>query len=158
MTRDDVIRDTAKHIRSVGRLMVAVSAELSHRAVVHDQSKWSEEEWPAYEASTPKLAGLTYGSPEYKAACAELGPALAHHYCHNSHHPEYWEAPEGESKVSQMNLMDVIEMLCDWKAASERHADGSILRSIQINQGRFKIDDQLGRVMLNTARFFGWIP
>jgi hypothetical protein len=57
--------------------------------VVHDASKWSPEEWPAFEEATPKLAGMTYGSDEYKAALASIKPALKHHYAENSHHPEH---------------------------------------------------------------------
>lgn len=91
MTRDDVIRSTAAHIRRVGALLVDAAARLTQRAVNHDASKWSPEEWPAFEVATPKLAGLTYGSDEYKAALASIKPALANHYRENSHHPEHFE-------------------------------------------------------------------
>lgn len=53
MTRDDVIRSTADHIRRVGLYLAAMAADLTKRAVVHDASKWSTEEWPAFEAATP---------------------------------------------------------------------------------------------------------
>jgi len=53
-----------------------------------------------------------------------------------------------------MTLIDVIEMFCDWKCASERHADGDILKSIEINCKRFNIDQQLRQIILNTAELF----
>jgi hypothetical protein len=152
MERDDVIRSTAGHIRRVGDLLTDVSGQLNKRAVHHDTTKWSPEEWPAFEAATPQLAGLTYGSPEYKAALASIGPALEHHYAHNSHHPEFH--PDG---VADMTLLDLIEMLCDWKAATERHNDGSIIRSLTVNGPRFKIEPQLLRILTNTVNAMGWV-
>lgn len=178
MTRDDVIRSTAAHIRRVGELLVEQSAELSRRAVVHDASKWSPEEWPAFEEATPKLAGMTYGSDEYKAALASIRPALKHHYAENSHHPEHFperslcvQCGQSEAKpctcggprqrdpggVNSMTLADLLEMLCDWKAAGERHADGSIIRSLEHNRERFQIGPQLMRILENTAKAAGWV-
>lgn len=153
MTRDDVIRSTAAHIRRVGELLVGMSADLNRRAVVHDASKWSPEEWPAFEVATPKLAGMTYGSDEYKAALASIKPALAHHYSVNTHHPEFH--PMG---VDGMNLLDLIEMLCDWKAATERHNDGSVSKSLDHNRDRFKIGPQLEGILRNTCVGMGWLP
>jgi hypothetical protein len=47
-------------------------------------------------------------------------------------------------------------MFFDWKAATERHADGDIFKSILINEKRFGISEQLVRIMQNTAaRYFG---
>lgn len=152
MTRDDVIRDTAKHIRRVGSLIVNTTHALLQRAVHHDASKWSPAEWPAFEAATPKLAGLTYGSDEYKAALASIKPAIKAHYAANPHHPEYHK--EG---IAGMSLLDLIEMLADWKAAGERHADGSLSASIDINAERFGIQPQLVQILRNTALEMGWI-
>lgn len=58
--------------------------------------------------------------------------------------------------VDGMSLLDVVEMLCDWKAATERHADGSITKSIQINKARFNISDQLASILENTRKEMGW--
>lgn len=152
MTRDEVIRSQAKHIRRVGELLVQCSSALALRAVVHDASKWSPEEWPLYEVATPKLAGLTYGSPEYRESLREIKPAITHHYENNSHHPEFFK-----DGVNGMTLLDVLEMLMDWKAAGERHDDGSIRASIEKNTERFALSPQLVVLMLNTARSMGWI-
>lgn len=63
-----------------------------------------------------------------------------------------------ESSVNGMNLFDVIEMLMDWKAASERMANGgSIEKSIEVNIGRFGLSPQFANLLRNTARQFGWI-
>jgi hypothetical protein len=55
-----------------------------------------------------------------------------------------------------MKLFDVLEMLMDWKAASERHADGDIRRSLVINTDRFKLSPQLVSILANTIRERGW--
>jgi hypothetical protein len=51
-----------------------------------------------------------------------------------------------------MDLIDLLEMFCDWKAASERHANGNIYKSIKINKQRFNISDQLEQIFINTAK------
>ena len=148
----EVVRQTHEHIRRVGTILADVSGRLVLRAVHHDTSKFSDEEIGDFVRMTPKLRGLTYGSDEYKAALAELGPALKHHYSCNPHHPEFW--PGG---VSEMSLLDLLEMLCDWKAATERHADGSIFNSLKHNRVRFGIPNALHNVMVKTSAELGWI-
>lgn len=138
--------DTWRHINRVQQLMAAVAKELIDRAVRHDQSKLAPPEVNLFAEMTPKLAGVTYGSPEYEAYRKQLGPALAHHYAHNSHHPEHFK-----SGVEDMGLVDLLEMLVDWKASSERHNDGNIRKSIEINAERFGLTPQLRRILENTA-------
>ena len=50
----------------------------------------------------------------------------------------------------------VIEMLIDWKAASERHAEGDIYKSIEINAKRFALGQQTVDILVNTAKEMGW--
>ena len=57
-----------------------------------------------------------------------------------------------------MTLVDLVEMLADWKAATERHADGDMGRSLELQRDRFKIAPQLMSVLWNTARSLGWVP
>lgn len=75
-----------------------------------------------------------------------MRPALDHHYALNRHHPEHFE-----DEIKGMNLIDIIEMICDWKAASERHAVGDIHKSIVINQERFGFSDDLKAIFINTV-------
>jgi hypothetical protein len=49
-----------------------------------------------------------------------------------------------------MNLIDLIEMLCDWKAATLRHNTGDIYKSLDINQKRFGYSDELKHLFKNT--------
>lgn len=152
MNRDDVIRSTAAHIRRVGEIMVEMSNEINKRAIAHDESKWSKEEWPLFEKSTPRLASLTYNSAEYKEALADIKVALDHHYKVNSHHPEHFK-----DGINEMTLLDLVEMICDWKAATERHENGCISHSLEQNKERFKIEPQLLKILENTCKAKGWI-
>ena len=139
--------DTCKHIQTVQHFMLLVVNDLLLRSLVHDQSKLGSPEKEIFDEYTPKLAGSTYGSEEYKQFLAGMKPALDHHYAKNSHHPEYY--PNG---IQGMSLLDIIEMLCDWKAATLRHNDGDIRRSIEINQKRFGYSDELKQIFLNTLK------
>lgn len=138
--------DTLKHIKRVNELLLIAAQELIKRAIVHDASKLQEPEKSKFDELTPKLKGLTYGSEEYKASLTELGEALKHHYANNSHHPEHYQ--EG---INDMDLLDLIEMFFDWCAASERHTDGNIYTSIDRNEGRFGMSEQLVNIFKNTA-------
>jgi hypothetical protein len=105
-----------------------------------------------FDKYTPLLKETTYGSDEYKKHLKEMGKALEHHYENNRHHPEHFELG-----ISGMTLVDLVEMLCDWKAASERHGDGNFLKSLELNRDRFDISNQLYFILFNTAREFGWV-
>lgn len=142
----DSMRETAKHIRRVQQLLNDVVTRLIDRAMRHDTTKLHEPEASTFAVMTAKLKGCTYGSEEYKGFLAAMKPALDHHYAHNTHHPEHWRGG-----IKDMSLLDLIEMLVDWKAAGERHADGSIAKSLDHNKGRFGYGDELDAILRRTA-------
>lgn len=171
--------DTRKHIDRVQSLIFEFVKMLKFRAWDHDNSKLKSPEKEIFDEYTPKLKGSTYGSDEYKEFLKGMGAALEHHYKKNRHHPEHFKYIEcngcftrydkdynGFCKIcgygqftdrfdiAEMTLLDLIEMLCDWKAATERHADGDINKSLEINQKRFGIDNQLQHILENTAKLF----
>lgn len=144
--------DTLEHILRVQTLISVAMNNLAHRALMHDLSKLEEPEKSTFDACTLKLKAMAYGSEEYKAALAELKPALDHHYAANSHHPEHFA-----NGVDGMSLFDVLEMLLDWKAATERmKGGGDIRRSLEINRERFKLAPQLESILANTIRELKW--
>lgn len=144
----DSTSDTLFHIKRVSQLLTLAAIELIHRSHVHDNSKLRSPEKEIFDEFTPKLKGSTYGSDEYKGFLAGMKVALDHHYANNSHHPEYYHAG-----VNGMNLFDLMEMFLDWQAATERHEDGDIMKSIRINQERFELSDQLAAIFRNTAQY-----
>jgi len=139
--------ETMRHIERVRNLLNMFVQVLLRRGERHDQSKLESPEVEAFTEHTGKLAKLTYNSPEYHACKTLMAPALAHHYARNRHHPEHFK-----HGIEDMNLVDMIEMFCDWLAASERHEDGNILKSIEANSERFGMTPQLRRIFENTAK------
>lgn len=151
MSNYDSTEDTNKHIETVRGFLSDVLGDIAARSLLHDGSKLVEPEKSMYDEFTPMLRELTYGSDEYKEVLKKMGDALKHHYEENFHHPEHYE-----NGINGMSLLDVIEMLADWKAASMRHADGNIIDSLKINKDRFGISDQLAEIIENTVQRMGW--
>jgi hypothetical protein len=152
----DVVEDstlaTLRHSRRVDELLLELMWEIGLRVTKHDESKLHDPEKAMFDEFTPKLRDSTYGSDEYRGYLQEMGTALEHHYANNRHHPEHFE-----DGVAGMTLVDLIEMLSDWKAATERHADGDLEKSLLIQQERFGLSPQLVSILRNTAVEAGWL-
>jgi len=138
--------ETRKHTLNVNKFMGIIICELLTRAQEHDSSKLEDPELKLFTIWTERLAACTYGSETYKEFLEQLKPALDHHYARNRHHPEHYK-----NGVNDMTLIDLIEMLVDWKAATLRHTDGNLRKSIEHNSKRFRIDSQLTKIFENTA-------
>jgi hypothetical protein len=143
---------TMRHIETVRNYLNSVVLALIYRSETHDQSKLESPEVEIFEIYTPKLRDCTYDSAEYRQNLEEMKPAIAHHNDVNLHHPEHYA-----DGISGMNLIDLIEMLCDWKAATMRHNDGDLMKSIEINQKRFGYSDELAAILRNTAQWLNAI-
>lgn len=146
--------DTWAHIHTVQERLGLIIDRLRERAHVHDQSKLVEPEVGVFDEYTPKLKHSTYGSDEYKGFLDGMGVGLRHHYAANSHHPEHY----GTAGIHGMDLLDLIEMLADWKAATERHDDGDLARSIEVNRQRFGYGPEIETLLIATADRLGWLP
>lgn len=153
MSTYDSRPDTLAHSQRVGELIVQVTKDLLDRSTCHDRSKTLPPEVAVFDEYTPKLKTSTYGSEEYKGYLAGMGEGLAHHYAHNRHHPEHFV-----NGVNDMTLVDLVEMLADWKAATERHDDGDLAKSLEIQRERFGLSEQLVAILENTAAAFRWLP
>ena len=147
----DSTNETLKHIEQVRNFLNAIIDHLKLRAEQHDLSKLSPPEKSILDEYTPKLRDITYGSKEYRQMMDEMEPMIRHHHEYNRHHPEHFV-----NGLHHMNLIDIVEMLCDWKAATLRHDNGDIRKSIEINEERFDMDGQLVNILLNTIDYMGW--
>jgi len=145
MKNNDSTKETLEHIRLVNKFLSNVSVILISRAVNHDNSKLHSPEKEGFDNYNYALKNVTYGSDEYKKLLSELKPVLDHHYTNNDHHPEHFK-----NGIEGMNLINLLEMLLDWKAATMRHTDGDIFKSIEINQKRFNYSDELKQIFINT--------
>ena len=142
--------DTRRHIEQVAMFLGWVITALRYRSVEHDESKFSDVERNAYAVVIPQLAGMKYGTPEHKAVLAQMKPAIAHHQAANRHHPEYHR-----NGVKGMDIIDLVEMAADWKAASLREGSGTTFEEgVKISAKRFGLSEDLTSVILNTAKLF----
>lgn len=139
--------ETQKHIEKVRKYIRFITDKLTTRGVNHDAVKLDTPEVELFAEYTDVLKNLEYNSPEYKENLSKLSVALDHHYANCRHHPEHFQ-----NGINDMNLVDIVEMLCDWKAASERQHNGNLLTSIEQNASRFKMTDQTKQILLNTAK------
>jgi hypothetical protein len=153
--------ETKKHIVEVAKLLSTISSELLKRAESHDASKLESPEKEEFDKYNDLLSNVVYGSPEYDELRKKLGPALIHHYSTNSHHPEFYYlngyCKTEKDSIGTMDLVDIVEMLCDWKAASLRNKDGDIEKSLLINEKRFGINKQLTDIFRNTVILLKYI-
>jgi len=148
-------KDTIEHIKLVRGYIGEIVFNLQRRSLAHDKSKLEEPEVDGfYEmAQELKLSDTTYGSDEYRAILKKYkASTIQHHYEHNDHHPEHHK-----DGFYDMNYLQILEMLADWKAASLRMKDGNLRDSIVKNQARFGYSSHEAIMMVNTARELGWI-
>lgn len=95
--------------------------ELSSRASNHDKSKFFEPELTPYIWLTWENHCLLNNIPleldqDIKYSIAH---AISHHITKNRHHPEFHSNPDNMTKV------DLIEMVCDWKAIGQEMGEKS---------------------------------
>lgn len=147
----DSMEDTRKHQKDVAELIHQIEVKLFYRALNHDKSKLNSPEKEILDEFVPKLSDVEYGTDEYRFYTNQMKIMTEHHYKHNSHHAEH-----NENGIDGMNLIDIIEMLCDWKAAGKRNPGGDIIKSLNINKDRYKISDQLYNILLNTIKELKW--
>jgi hypothetical protein len=127
--------------------MAGFCRKLLWRALTHDLSKLSRKEMPSFIAlaSSEALRRVSYKSDEYKAILERHRPIIEVHYKRNSHHPDYY--CDG---ILEMDLFDIIEMICDWRAAGRRTKGGNLAESFKVNRGRYNIPPVLYQLLRRT--------
>ena len=83
----------------------------------HDQSKYSEEEYDAYDK-------YFYGNRSYQVV-EDFDYAWLHHIHNNPHHWQYWVLVNDEDGEKILDMPDeyIIEMICDWWSFSWKSGD-----------------------------------
>lgn len=134
-----------EHRKKVKEVIDYICSELQRRAEIHDESKLEDLEAESFAMNTPHLKASEFMSDEYKLVLSNMSGAIKHHYANNRHHPEHFD-----NGVQGMNLIDVVEMVADWMAASKRQEGGNALKEFSKNKKRFKINKDLSSVIMNT--------
>lgn len=141
------LAETHKHVRKVQANLNLFVMSILNRGEHHDDSKFEDPELEIFASNMAQLAKVQYGSPEYEDMMRQTRPAIEHHYSKNRHHPEFHK-----NGIDDMTLVDLVEMLADWTAATERNKNGNIRKSIEMNADRFNITPQLRRILENTVK------
>lgn len=148
-------RNCLEHWTKVRELLLRISQELMFRADAHDSDKLScNRIVQAYTEPVFMLGNsdIKFGTEEYAEVTASMGAGWEEHYKNADHHIEHFA-----NGIEGMNLMQIIEMLCDWKAAAER--DGRTWDFERSWDYVFKDNDDvrnntiLKSVCMNTAKF-----
>jgi hypothetical protein len=138
--------DTYEHIHEVQRGLLRLSAALAQRALYHDQSKLQEPELSMFNEFRSKLDEVEHESPEYKVHLEEMGAALEHHYRVNRHHPEHFA-----NGIHGMNLLDLMELVCDWVAAAGRKGESPVPYIEGAAKERFGYGEEIERLLVKTS-------
>ena len=125
-----------QHKQSVSHLLQEIASRLEKRANTHDDSKFNLDEFEGFcQMDNARL--YEYGSPEYEEKI-HTNNAAQLHVSRNRHHPEYW--PNG---IADMNMIDIIEMLCDWEIARQmRDIEQDTEKTWAMREKRFGLSEQ----------------
>lgn len=139
--------ETFQHIHEVRKNLTSVINRLLDRALQHDMTKMGPGEMEGFAVATHQLKDVEYGSDRYYEMLAELQTTIRQHHSVNSHHPEFYE-----NGMDGMDLIDLLEMICDWIAATKRTANGDPMKSLEHNTTRHNISPQLKSILANTIK------
>jgi hypothetical protein len=132
-----------KHKLDVFYYILKLCWALIKRGIKHDLSKFSKEEFEYIYNLSVRGKNVKFGSKEYYKLVDSVKSAKLSHSQKNRHHFEY------HNSVNDMDLIDIIEVLCDWLAATKRQ-NGNIYKSIIINQKRYNLSTELTNFIKNT--------
>jgi len=148
----DFLCDTVLHIGEVAENLEEVASELKKRGLAHDRTKLQQLEFDGFVSTREKFKKANYGTPEYKE-CVELTrPAVNHHYENNRHHTGFHK-----NGLNDMTLIDIIEMIADWKAAARRSPDKTLKDTLDYAFKKYGFDAQMQTIVNNTLKQLGWI-
>ncbi len=139
-------KDIKAHIERVTSKMEGLIEQLRKRAENHDKSKLEYPELQGF-IRMDKEPRYPYGSPEYFDKIKRYEYVFRHHYENNPHHPEHYDG-----WISEMDLLDIIEMLCDWTSYREGLTAIEAISTVEQQAKRFNLSDELSSIMLNTLK------
>jgi hypothetical protein len=142
-----VLATMHRHLTFLKQGLMRIRHDLEQRGLMHDESKFSTNEFPGFTRINATAREHPYGSKEYKDSLSAERATIDHHTSHNSHHPEFFDKP------SDMGWLDIIEMVCDWSAANRAYGNTSWTKSLEINKNRFNFTEQQWWLIEQVARF-----
>ena len=124
---DAVIQEYSERLRQHIRYVREAGARVGvnpHLLEIHDKSKWTPEEFPAYAHYF--CSGVDVSSVDAVTVSSDFARAWLHHIHANPHHWQHWMFPDGyspknsgvERGVVEMPTCYALEMIADWMGAS----------------------------------------
>ena len=135
-----------KHQNAVKRWLAHFSMILQSRAIKHDESKLQEPEYSLWKKMDEEPR-YPYGTKEYSSKLKRWQHLFKLHWKdkRNRHHPEHFVSP-----VAEMDLMDMIEMLCDWLGYKETVSYSEASKLVDNQCKRFNFPEEFKSLLLNT--------
>lgn len=116
-----------------------LAIELVERAIIHDNSKFTDEEMDAlgklYETKEPLV------NPDHILEDSDKD-LIRTHWKNNRHHPEYFD------KITDMMEIDIIEMVCDWYARSNQFGTDLMEFVHKRQENRFHFPNEIYRKVI----------
>ena len=148
----EVLTDILRHISEVAENLEDIIHDLRKRGISHDRTKLEELEFDSFVKTQPKFKKVNYGSKEYQECVEAIKPAIEHHYQSNRHHTGFHK-----NGFADMNLLDILEMLADWKAASRRNPDLSFKESLPKAFEKYNIPENMQKHIIATLEYLRWL-
>ena len=133
-----------RHRETVAEFLHNLSDYFRARAREHDQSKLMFDEFEGFARINRVARNHAYGTKEYEESMAsekEPGGAIHLHFSRNAHHPEFHDSPK------DMGLLDLMELVIDWKAATLTYGTNTLAESMPVQRKRFDFDPWQWRVI-----------
>lgn len=141
---DKRLKKVKDHKKDVMNLINLIIIELHNRKNVHDDSSLDPSEVEVLAYYSDFIKEDSYINEETLTYMKEIKNVLNIHFQKNRHHPEHFK-----NGIKDMNLIDIIEMLCDWKTTMAEDED--IISVIKKNKKIYKFSDDLMNILINTA-------
>lgn len=144
-------RDIIDHKRRVYKHINTISKELMHRAFEHDNDKIEDDLiFDIYNEHSQTQRSIPFGTKErIDFEHITMGPAVDKHIHANRHHLYNSRNP---LSFEHANLLDYIEILCDWKSAMERNelSEEDEIERIKFLLDKYNFPEDIKVAMLNT--------
>lgn len=150
---------------SMMKILPQYKHELHRRMFVHDLSKLTDEEQLPGQILYAWKRLNPYWKPSLRQAQAMLY-AIHKHVTTETHHPEYYDKlrvpapfipevniptqPKTVIDATTMPDIDIIEMVCDWCAASEERGGSAYQWAIQNINKRWKFNEHQTELIYQT--------
>jgi hypothetical protein len=126
-----------RHQALVASQMRKLAHLLIEAADIHDLSKLSPWEFTGFVEFNHVARENKLGSPEYQQSLKDNEGVIGLHYKSNRHHPEHHS-----HGIENMGLVDLVEMVADWRAASAVYGQTSFEEALPILRERFGLDQR----------------